>query len=41
METESTHVLSITPPGFGMAFNAGAMFSTELAPEGVDALRPA
>jgi hypothetical protein len=39
METEFTYVLSITPPGFGMAMNAGTLFSTELTPEGVDALR--
>ena len=39
LETEFSFVLSVTPPGVGMVFNAGSLFSTELPPEGVDALR--
>lgn len=40
LETDFTGVLSIAPPGTGLVFNAGTLFSTELPPEGVDALRP-
>lgn len=39
LETEFAWVLSITPPGIGMVFNPGTVFSTEVAPEGVDAMR--
>lgn len=41
LEAEFSWVLSVTPPGAGMVFNAGTRFSTEVLPEGVDELRPA
>jgi len=39
METDFTFVLGITPPGVGMQFNPGTIFSTEVLPEGVDGMR--
>ncbi len=39
LETDFTAILAIAPPGISLVFNAGAVFSTELPPEGVEALR--
>ena len=39
LETEFSAVLGFTPAGFGMQFNPGSFFSTEVLPEGVDELR--
>ncbi len=39
LETEFSAVLGIVPPGTSLVFNAGTLFSTELPPEGVEALR--
>ena len=39
LETEFSAVLGFTPAGFGMQFNPGTLFSTEVMPEGVDELR--
>ncbi|MBI3299698.1 MAG: SseB family protein [Elusimicrobia bacterium] len=41
LETEFEWVLSVTPPGVGMIFNAGTLFSTEVVADGVDAMRSA
>src|SRR5438552_4139109 len=35
METEFSAVLRLTPAGFGMVFNPGTLFSTEVVVEGV------
>lgn len=39
LETEFGAVVATTPQGFGMQFNTGTLFSTEVLPEGVDELR--
>lgn len=39
LETEFQAVLAMAAPGTSLVFNAGTVFSTELPPEGVEALR--
>lgn len=39
IEMDFAALVAATPPGFGMLFNAGTLFSTEVLPEGVDELR--
>ncbi len=39
LEMDFSGLLAMTPPGFGLLFNAGTVFSTEVLPEGVDDLR--
>lgn len=39
METDFSFVLSMALEGFGIVINPGTVFSTELPPEGVEALR--
>lgn len=39
LETDFSWVLDVMPSGFGMLFNPGSVFSTEVVAEGVDELR--